>query len=70
MEENIMAHVCCETTNLKAVHYAARIWDGISDIDIERLQNQRKRMNSYFSATKTSFRIIETEKNIKRNRIF
>ena len=30
-----MKHVCCETTNLKAVHYAARIWDGISDIDID-----------------------------------
>ena len=30
-----MAHVCCETTNMKAVHYAARIWDGISDIDID-----------------------------------
>lgn len=40
----------------------------ISDIDIERLQNQRKRMNSYFSATKTSFRIIETEKNIKKKK--
>ena len=30
-----MAHVCCETTNLRAVHYAERIWDGISDIDID-----------------------------------
>lgn len=30
-----MAHVCCETTNLRAVHYAERIWDGISDTDID-----------------------------------
>ena len=30
-----MAHVVCETTNLRAVHYAERIWDGISDIDID-----------------------------------
>lgn len=30
-----MAHVCCETTNLRAVHYAERIWDGICDIDID-----------------------------------
>ena len=27
--------VCCETTNLKAVHYAARIWDGISDVNVD-----------------------------------
>lgn len=26
--------VCCETTNLRAVHYAERIWDGISDVNI------------------------------------
>lgn len=30
-----MGHVCCETSNLRAVHYAERIWDGISDIDID-----------------------------------
>ena len=30
-----MVHVCCETTNLRAVHYAERIWDGISDVDID-----------------------------------
>jgi hypothetical protein len=30
-----MGHVCCETTNLRAVHYAERIWDGISNIDID-----------------------------------
>lgn len=30
-----MVHVVCETTNLRAVHYAERIWDGISDIDID-----------------------------------
>lgn len=30
-----MVHVCCETTNLRAVHYAERIWDGISDINID-----------------------------------
>ena len=28
-------HAVCETTNLRAVHYAERIWDGISDIDID-----------------------------------
>ena len=27
--------VCCETTNLRAVHYAERIWDGISNVDID-----------------------------------
>ena len=27
--------VCCETTNLRAVHYAERIWDGISDVNID-----------------------------------
>ena len=30
-----MRHVCCETTNLRAVHYAERIWDGISNVDID-----------------------------------
>lgn len=28
-------HVTCETTNLRAVHYAERIWDAVSDIDID-----------------------------------
>lgn len=28
-------HAVCETTNLRAVHYAERIWDGISDVDID-----------------------------------
>ena len=28
-------HACCETTNLRAVHYAERIWDGISMEDID-----------------------------------
>ena len=28
-------HAVCETTNLRAVHYAERIWDGISNIDID-----------------------------------
>ena len=27
--------VCCETTSLRAVHYAERIWDGISDVNID-----------------------------------
>ena len=30
-----MAHVVCETTNLRAVHYAERIWDGIATEDID-----------------------------------
>ena len=25
----------CETTNLRAVHYAERIWDGVADFDVE-----------------------------------
>ena len=28
-------HAVCETTNLRAVHYAERIWDAISDKDID-----------------------------------
>jgi hypothetical protein len=28
-------HAVCETTNLRAVHYAERIWDAVSDIDID-----------------------------------
>ena len=28
-------HVVCETTNLRAVHYAERIWDAVSDVDID-----------------------------------
>lgn len=30
-----MAHVVCETTSLRAGHYAERIWDGISNEDID-----------------------------------
>ena len=30
-----MVHVVCETTNLRAVHYAERIWDGIATEDID-----------------------------------
>lgn len=28
-------HTVCETTNLRAVHYAERIWDAVADIDID-----------------------------------
>ena len=45
----------------------------ISDIDIQRLQNQRRKMNSSFSldsSCKKSFRIIETEKSIKKKKSF
>jgi len=28
-------HAVCETTNLRAVHYAERIWDGVCDADID-----------------------------------
>lgn len=28
-------HAVCETTNLRAVHYAERIWDAVSDVDID-----------------------------------
>ena len=28
-------HAACETTNLRAVHYAERIWDAVSDVDID-----------------------------------
>ena len=28
-------HAVCETTNLRAVHYAKRIWDAVSDVDID-----------------------------------
>lgn len=28
-------HAVCETTNLRAVHYAERIWDGLIDEDID-----------------------------------
>lgn len=28
-------HAVCETTNLRAVHYAERIWDAICDADID-----------------------------------
>ena len=30
-----MVHTVCETTNLRAVHYAERIWDAVSDVDID-----------------------------------
>jgi len=28
-------HVVCETSNLRAVHYAKRIWDAVSKVDID-----------------------------------
>lgn len=28
-------HAVCETTNLRAVHYAERIWDAVSDVDVD-----------------------------------
>ena len=28
-------HAVCETTNLRAVHYAERIWDAICDVDVD-----------------------------------
>ena len=28
-------HAVCETTNLRAVHYAERIWDAVSDVNID-----------------------------------
>lgn len=28
-------HAVCETSNLRAVHYAERIWDAVSDVDID-----------------------------------
>ena len=43
----------------------------ISDIDIERLQNQRRKMNTSFSLNscdKNFFRIIETEKSSKKKK--
>lgn len=30
-----MSHVVCETSNLRAVHYAERIWDAVADVDID-----------------------------------
>ncbi len=30
-----MVHTVCETTNLRAVHYAERIWDAVADKDID-----------------------------------
>ena len=30
-----MVHTVCETTSLRSVHYAERIWDGICDVDID-----------------------------------
>lgn len=28
-------HAVCETTNLRAVHYAERIWDAVADFDVD-----------------------------------
>ena len=28
-------HTVCETTNLRAVHYAERIFDAVADFDID-----------------------------------
>lgn len=28
-------HTVCETTNLRAVHYAERIWDAVSDVEVD-----------------------------------
>lgn len=28
-------HAVCETTNLRAVHYAERIWDAVANVDID-----------------------------------
>lgn len=28
-------HTVCETTNLRAVHYAKRIWDAVADFDVD-----------------------------------
>ena len=28
-------HAVCDTTNLRAVHYAERIWDAVADVDID-----------------------------------
>lgn len=28
-------HTVCETTNLRAVHYAERIWDAVAEIDVD-----------------------------------
>ena len=30
-----MVHTVCETTNLRAVHYAERIWDAVADFDVD-----------------------------------
>lgn len=30
-----MVHTVCETTNIRAVHYAERIWDGICNVDVD-----------------------------------
>ena len=40
----------------------------IADIDIELLKNQRKKMNSSFQIEKKDFRIIETEKTVKKKK--
>ena len=33
-------HAVCETTNLRAVHYAERIWDAVADIDIDNYDHR------------------------------
>lgn len=30
-----MAHTVCETSNLRCVHYAERIWDAVADFDVD-----------------------------------
>lgn len=30
-----MVHTVCETTNLRAVHYAERIWDAVADFNVD-----------------------------------
>ena len=30
-----MIHTVCETSNLRCVHYAERIWDAVADFDVD-----------------------------------
>lgn len=30
-----MIHTVCETSNLRCVHYAERIWDAVADVDVD-----------------------------------
>ena len=42
-------HAVCETTNLRAVHYAERIWDAVADFDVDngiRLEDLLKKYNN------------------------